>query len=76
MAGYSHEKFGCTCGTFLVHFYAANIQDLKNIKNVKRCRDGMPKSMHENKGQHIDKAPSLHLFHTAVRQCMGVFHQQ
>ena len=21
------------------------IQDLKNIKNVKRCRDGMPKSM-------------------------------
>ena len=22
-----------------------NIQDLKNIKNVKRCRDGMPKSM-------------------------------
>ena len=21
------------------------VQDLKNIKNVKRCRDGMPKSM-------------------------------
>ena len=21
------------------------IQDLKNIKNVKKCRDGMPKSM-------------------------------
>ena len=21
------------------------LQDLKNIKNVKRCRDGMPKSM-------------------------------
>ena len=56
------------------------IQDLKNIKNVKRCRDGMPKSMqtrvgimHESKGQHIGKAPSLHLFHTAVGQCMGVF---
>ena len=29
--------------------------------------------MHESKGQHIGKAPSLHLFHTAVRQCMGVF---
>ena len=48
-------------------------QDFKNIKNVKRCRDGMPKSMqtrvgimHESKGQHIGKAPSLHLFHTAV----------
>ena len=24
--------------------------------------------MHESKGQHICKAPSLHLFHTAVRQ--------
>ena len=29
--------------------------------------------MHESKGQHIGKAPSLHLFHTTVRQCMGVF---
>ena len=29
--------------------------------------------MHENKGQHIGKAPSLHLFHTTVRQCMGIF---
>ena len=28
--------------------------------------------MHESKGQHIGKAPSLHLFHTTVRQCMGV----
>ena len=28
--------------------------------------------MHESKGQHTGKAPSLHLFHTAVRQCMGV----
>ena len=34
-----------------------------------RCKDGMPKSMqtrvemmHESKGQHIGKAPSLHLF--------------
>ena len=26
--------------------------------------------MHESKGQHIGKAPSLHLFHTTVRQCM------
>ena len=24
--------------------------------------------MHENKGQHIGKAPSLHLFHITVRQ--------
>ena len=29
--------------------------------------------MHESKGQYIGKAPSLHLFHTTVRQCMGVF---
>ena len=44
------------------------------LKNVKRCRDGMPKSMrtryigmmHESKGQRIGKAPSLHLFHTTV----------
>ena len=28
--------------------------------------------MHESKGQHIGKAPSLHLFHSTVRQCMGV----
>ena len=28
--------------------------------------------MHESKGQHIGKAPSLHLFHTTVRQCMGI----
>ena len=27
--------------------------------------------MHESKGQHIGKAPSLHLFHTTVRQCMA-----
>jgi len=26
--------------------------------------------MHESKGQRIGKAPSLHLFHTTVRQCM------
>ena len=24
--------------------------------------------MHESKGQHIGKAPSLHLFHTTLRQ--------
>ena len=55
------------------------IQDLQNVKNIKSCRDGMPKKhankvgiMHEIKGQHIDKAPSLHLFHSQVRQCMGV----
>jgi len=24
--------------------------------------------VHESKGQYIDKAPSLHLFHTTVRQ--------
>ena len=54
------------------------IKNKKNFKNVKRCRDGMPKSMqtkyiyigmmHERKGQRIGKAPSLHLFHTTVRQ--------
>ena len=50
-------------------------QDFKNIKNVKDvgmacqkvCKQG--REMHESKGQHIGKAPSLHLFHTAVRQC-------
>ena len=49
-------------------------QDLKNIKNEKRCRDGMPIKkyankvgiMQESKGQHIGKAPSLHLFHTTA----------
>ena len=29
--------------------------------------------MHESKGQHIGKAPSLHLFHTTFRQRMEVF---
>ena len=29
--------------------------------------------MHETKGQHIGKAPSLHLFLTTVGQCMGLF---
>ena len=48
-------------------------QENKNIKNVKECRDGMPKSMqtrmlHGSKGQHIGKAAFLHLFHTTVRQ--------
>ena len=28
--------------------------------------------MHESKGQHIGKAPSLLPFHTTFRQCMGV----
>ena len=52
------------------------VQENKNIKNVKRCRDGMHAKkyankvgmMHESKGQHIGKAPSLHLFHTTARQ--------
>ena len=30
-------------------------------------------TMHESNCQHIGKSPSLHLFHTAVRECMGVF---
>ena len=30
--------------------------------------------MRESKGQHIGKAPSLHLFHTAVRQCSKFIH--
>ena len=29
----------------LVRAYSVYIQDLKNINNVKGCRDGMPKSM-------------------------------
>ena len=29
--------------------------------------------VHESNGQRIGKAPSLHLFHTTGRQCMGVF---
>ena len=29
------------------------IQDLKNIKNAKRCRDGMPKSMQTRQGDDI-----------------------
>ena len=42
-------------------------QDLKNITNVKRCRDANKVGiMHESKGQHIGKAPSLHLFHTSA----------
>ena len=43
---------------------------IKNIQNVKRCRDGMPKKyenkegmMHESKGQCIGKAPSLSFSH-------------
>ena len=31
-------------GTTDIYTYLT-IKDLKNIKNVKRCRDGMPKSM-------------------------------
>ena len=47
---------------------------IQNIKNVKRCRDANKVGiMHESKVQYIGKAPSLHLFHTTVRQCMGVF---
>ena len=29
----------------LYGFYLSIVQDLKNIKNIKGCRDGMPKSM-------------------------------
>ena len=45
-------------------------QENKNTKNVKRCRDGMPKVrlVHESKGQRIGKAPFLHLFLTKIRQ--------
>ena len=32
----------------------------------KVCKQG--RMMHESKGQHIDKAPSLHLFHIARRR--------
>ena len=35
----THGQINNTVGTVL------HIQENKNIKNVKRCRDGMPKSM-------------------------------
>ena len=38
-------------------------------KVFKQGRD----DMHESKGEHIGKAPSLHLFHTTFRQCMEAF---
>ena len=37
--GSQHNRYRCTTGRYIY------IQDLKNIKNVKGCRDGMPKSM-------------------------------
>ena len=41
--------FHCTPYSVSVYLlsaaYQLNLQDLKNFKNVKRCRDGMPKSM-------------------------------
>ena len=50
-------------------------KEIKNIKNVKRCGDGAKKyankvgMMHESmQRSRIGKAPSLHLFHTTVRQ--------
>ena len=53
------------------------LQENKNVKDVgmacqKVCANKVG-VMHESKGQYIGKAPSLHLFHTTVRQCMGVF---
>jgi len=48
----------------VVHIEIILQKKIKNIKNVKRCRDGMPKKyankigmMHESKGQLIGKAP-------------------
>ena len=43
----------------------------QDLKNVKRCRHAKKYAnkvgiMHESKGQHIGKAPSLHLFHTTA----------
>ena len=46
----SHSRDYCVVLLFTVLFSNSNLyvkvqkQDLKNIKNVKRCRDGMPKS--------------------------------
>ena len=70
-----------TCVHSFLFFKAMKyIQDLQNKKNVKRGRDGIAKMyankagiMHESKGKHIGKPPSLHLFHTIVRWCMWVF---
>ena len=46
---------------------------IKKIKNVKRCRDGMPKSvankvgmMHESKGQHIEKNGTFATAHFCI----------
>ena len=33
------------CGQLVFVCMCIYIQEIKNIKNVKRCRDGMPKSM-------------------------------
>ena len=35
----------------------------------KLCKQG--RDVYESKGQHLGNAPSLHLFHTTVTQCMG-----
>ena len=67
----SHAQINNTVGTVL---------HIQENKNVKRCRDGMPKSMqnkvgmmHESKGQRIGKAQSLHLFHTKTTPCTYTF---
>ena len=63
------EIFFLALGLTVAESQKVQKQELKNIKNVKRFRDGMPKSMqtkyryigimHESKGQHVGKTPCL-----------------
>ena len=45
----SFERLGLGLAVTEINIKKAQKQDLKNIKNVKGCRDGMPKSMAINK---------------------------
>ena len=42
------------------------LQDLKNIANVKRCRDGMPNVCKQGRDYSEGKS-SLHHFHTSLQ---------
>ena len=44
---------------------------IKKICHAKKHANKVGMMHDESKGQHIGKAPSLHLFHTTVRQCMA-----
>ena len=44
---------------------------IKKICHAKKHANKVGMMHDESKGQRIGKAPSLHLFHTTVRQCMA-----